>query len=146
MRQSLFGFIALTVALGLFAVMDVLISNDLNYEKPDKSRAYLNFIRIDPADTVTNTKDRRIPEPPPPQDMPETPDFSAATEREERGARGASCALAMPRGELSHQSKLEIGGQVCVRSRNRLSLADDDNTKNPQFFFFVSDPEPTLFD
>ena len=49
MRQSLFGFIALTLALGLFAVMDVLISNDLNYEKPDKSRAYLNFIRIDPA-------------------------------------------------------------------------------------------------
>ena len=80
MRQSLFGFIAITLALGLFAVMDVLISNDLDYEKPNKSRAYLNFIRLDPADTVTNTKDRRIPEPPPPQDMPETPDFSAAVD------------------------------------------------------------------
>ena len=68
------------LALGLFAVMDVLISNDLDYEKPNKSRAYLNFIRLDPADTVTNTKDRRIPEPPPPQDMPETPDFSAAVD------------------------------------------------------------------
>ena len=78
MRQSLFGFIALGLALSLFAVMNVLISNDLNYDKPDRSRAYLNFIRIDPADTITNTKDRRIPEPPLPQDMPETPDFSAA--------------------------------------------------------------------
>ena len=46
MRQSLFGFIAITLALGLFAVMDVLISNDLDYEKPNKSRAYLNLSLI----------------------------------------------------------------------------------------------------
>jgi len=74
MRQSLFGFIALGLALSLFAVMNVLISNDLNYDKPDRSRAYLNFIRIDPADTITNTKDRRIPEPPLPvvSDSPAT--------------------------------------------------------------------------
>ncbi len=69
---------AVLAALSLFWFMNVLVRNDGIFEKPDRSHAYLNFVRIDPADDDVQTKDRRIPEPPPPpEEAPETPDFSA---------------------------------------------------------------------
>ena len=69
---------AVLAALSLFWFMNMLVRNDGIFEKPDKTHAYLNFIRIDPANDDVQTKDRRIPEPPPPpEEAPETPDFSA---------------------------------------------------------------------
>ena len=69
--------VAIAATLSLFWFMNVLISNDAIFEKPDRNRAYLDFVRVDPADDDVNTKDRRIPEPPPPpEEAPETPDFS----------------------------------------------------------------------
>ncbi len=69
---------AVFAALSLFWFMNVLVRNDGIFEKPDRSHAYLNFVRIDPADDDVQTKDRRIPEPPPPpEEAPDTPDFSA---------------------------------------------------------------------
>ncbi len=77
-RQLGAAALAIGVALSLFTLMNGLIRSDGILEKPDRQRAYLNFIRIDPADTEINTKDRRLPEPPPPpEDVPETPDFAA---------------------------------------------------------------------
>ena len=76
-RQLGTAALAVGVALSLFALMNGLIRSDGILEKPDRQRAYLNFIRLDPADTRINTKDRRLPEPPPPpEEVPETPDFS----------------------------------------------------------------------
>lgn len=72
------GVLALFISAMLFALMDFLISGETELEKPDGSRSYLNFIRIDPVQDDVQTKDRRLPEPPPPPDAPpETPDFSA---------------------------------------------------------------------
>jgi len=69
--------VAVAATLSLFWFMNVLISNDAIFEKPERNRAYLDFVRVDPADDDVNTKDRRIPEPPPPpEEAPETPDFS----------------------------------------------------------------------
>ncbi len=77
LRQLGAASLAVGVALSLFTLMNQLIRSDGILEKPDRQQAYLNFVRIDPADTEINTKDRRLPEPPPPPDeVPETPDFS----------------------------------------------------------------------
>lgn len=72
------GAAAFALAILAFAGMHFLIRTDGFFEQPDRARAYLNFIRVDPADDPVRTKDRRLPEPPPPPDeAPETPDFSA---------------------------------------------------------------------
>ena len=77
-KQLGLGAAALALAFATFSAMHFLIRTDGFFEKPDRSRAYLNFIRLDPADDQVQTKDRRLPEPPPPPDeTPETPDFSA---------------------------------------------------------------------
>ena len=81
-RQLGAASLAVGVALSLFTLMNALIRSDGVLEKPDRQRAYLNFIRIDPADTEINTKDRRLPEPPPPpEEVPETPDFATRIDR-----------------------------------------------------------------
>ena len=77
-KQLGLGAVACALALATFAAMHFLIRTDGIFEEPNRSRTYLNFIRLDPADEQVNTKDRRLPEPPPPPDeTPETPDFSA---------------------------------------------------------------------
>ena len=77
-KQLSFLGLSIIVALGLFWFMHLLIRNDGLFEKPDRQNTYLNFIRIDPNNDDIKTKDRRLPEPPPPPDeIPETPDFSA---------------------------------------------------------------------
>ncbi len=77
-KQFGLGAVACALALATFAAMHFLIRTDGIFEEPNRSRTYLNFIRLDPADEQVNTKDRRLPEPPPPPDeTPETPDFSA---------------------------------------------------------------------
>ena len=81
-RQLGAAGLAIGVALSLFMLMNALIRSDGTLEKPDRQRAYLNFIRIDPTDTEINTKDRRLPEPPPPpEEVPETPDFATRIDR-----------------------------------------------------------------
>lgn len=77
-KQLGLGALALVLAFATFTAMHFLIRTDGFFEKPDRSRTYLNFIRLDPQDDQVQTKDRRLPEPPPPPDeTPETPDFSA---------------------------------------------------------------------
>ncbi|MYF09681.1 MAG: energy transducer TonB, partial [Gammaproteobacteria bacterium] len=53
-RQLGAASLAVGVALSLFTLMNGLIRSDGILEKPDRQRAYLNFIRIDPADTEIN--------------------------------------------------------------------------------------------
>jgi len=76
-KQASAGALAVVSGLALFFVIILLIRSDGIFEKPDRNRSYLNFIRVDPADEDVSTKDRKLPEPPPPPDEPpETPDFS----------------------------------------------------------------------
>ena len=77
-KQAAVFAVAALLALTLFWLMNILIRNDGVFEKPDRQRAYLNFVRIDPSQDDVVTKDRVIPEPPPPpEEAPETPDFSS---------------------------------------------------------------------
>ena len=81
-RQLGAAALAVCAALGLFTLMNGLIRSDAILEKSDRQRAYLNFIRIDPANTEIQTKDRSLPEPPPPpEEVPETPDFATRIDR-----------------------------------------------------------------
>lgn len=79
MVKSIVGcIVAIFISALLFALMNVLISSDNILEKVDSKRSYLNFIRVDPVNDDVRTKDRRLPEPPPPPDAPpETPELSA---------------------------------------------------------------------
>jgi periplasmic protein TonB len=75
------GVIALVISALLFLLMDFLISGEVSLEKKEGDRSYLNFIRVDPSKDDVRTKDRKLPEPPPPPDVPpETPDFAAAVD------------------------------------------------------------------
>jgi len=77
-KQVAGGFAALLITFVLVVCMHFMIRTEGIFEKPDSTHTYLNFIRIDPAKEVTNTKDRHLPEPPPPPDQqPEAPDFSS---------------------------------------------------------------------
>lgn len=59
----------------LFTVMQFMIRADAMFEKPDPSRTYLNFVRVE-QNEETRTKERKLNEPPPPEAPPETPDLS----------------------------------------------------------------------
>lgn len=88
--------LSLLAALGvptlLVLCMYLMVRTDGFFEQPDGKRTYLNFIRVDPAKEVTNTKDRQLPEPPPPPEAPEeTPDFSS-----EMDVVSASLGMNMP--------------------------------------------------
>jgi protein TonB len=64
------------IGLGLFYMMELMIRADAILEKPDKSRAYLNFVRVKQNEDI-RTKERQPPrEPPPPEAPPETPEMS----------------------------------------------------------------------
>ena len=72
------GAAAVLITLFLVICMHLMIRTEGIFEKPDSTHTYLNFIRIEPAKDAINTKDRQLPEPPPPPDQqPETPDFSS---------------------------------------------------------------------
>tara|TARA_R110002073_G_scaffold260303_2_gene423221 strand:- start:115 stop:759 length:645 start_codon:yes stop_codon:yes gene_type:complete len=72
-----FGTLAAAAVIGLtlFTLMQLMIAADTILEKPDPSRTYLNFVRVEQNDDV-RTKDRQLQEPPPPEAPPETPDLS----------------------------------------------------------------------
>lgn len=75
------SLLAALLGLGLFLGMQLLIRNDDVLTKADGQRAYLNFIRVDPADNPPDTKDRKPPpEPPPPEAPPDTPDMASDLE------------------------------------------------------------------
>ena len=75
------ALVALFTSALLFALMDFLISGETILEKKEGDRSYLNFIRVDLSKDDVRTKDRKLPEPPPPPDVPpETPDFNAAAD------------------------------------------------------------------
>lgn len=67
--------VACVIGLLLFMVMQLMIKADAIFEKPDGTRAYLNFVRVEQSEE-TRTKDRKLREPPPPEAPPETPDLS----------------------------------------------------------------------
>ncbi len=68
--------VAIFAGLSLFYLMQIMIKADSLYEKPDKMRTYLNFVRVKQNEEL-RTKERQPPkEPPPPEKPPETPDLS----------------------------------------------------------------------
>ncbi|WP_211355793.1 energy transducer TonB [Colwellia echini] len=65
-------------ALMVFAGMQLMIANDGVFTKKDKNQANLNFVRVDSNKAEVTTKDRRMPEPPPPpESKPDVPSSSA---------------------------------------------------------------------
>ena len=77
-KRASTGIIAILLTLFMFSIMQALVSNDGVFEKPNRESSYLNFIRLNTQEAELNKKDRRLPEPPPPPDeVPETPEFSA---------------------------------------------------------------------
>ena len=68
--------VAIFAGLSLFYLMQIMIKADSLYERPDKIRTYLNFVRVKQTEEL-RTKERQPPkEPPPPEKPPETPDLS----------------------------------------------------------------------
>lgn len=68
---------AVLFGLAIFTGMHFLIATDAILEKPDKEQSYLNFVRVDASQQDVSTKDRRLPEPPPPPEaQPDVPDLS----------------------------------------------------------------------
>ena len=68
--------VAIFAGLSLFYLMQIMIKADSLYERPDKMRTYLNFVRVKQTEEL-RTKERQPPkEPPPPEKPPETPDLS----------------------------------------------------------------------
>lgn len=73
-----FSFVgAVALALLVFFAMRLLVATDGFFMEPDKNRTYLNFVRVDTSNSEVNTKDRRLPEPPPPPEaQPDVPQLS----------------------------------------------------------------------
>ncbi|MEM1112513.1 MAG: energy transducer TonB [Pseudomonadota bacterium] len=74
-KQAATFVLACGIGFALFALMQFMIAADAIFEKPDKSRTYLNFVRVE-QNEETRTKERKLREPPPPEAPPETPDLS----------------------------------------------------------------------
>lgn len=79
-QRSLFiPVAAIVVAALLFLLMQVMIQPDDTLFRTKQDHAYLNFVRVKPADDQARTKDRRLPEPPPDTPPPpQTPDVNVA--------------------------------------------------------------------
>ena len=76
LRSSAFLAVAVFIGLSLFYLMQLMIKADAVLERPDKSRSYLNFVRVKQSEDL-RTKERQPPkEPPPPEQPPETPDLA----------------------------------------------------------------------
>ncbi len=74
-QQLIVGASAIAVGLLLFMLMQMMIRPDLSLFQKKSKHAYLNFVRINPNDRATETKQRKLPdEPPPPEQPPRTPD------------------------------------------------------------------------
>ena len=68
---------AAVFSLLVFIAMQLMIANDGLFEKPDSDRTYLDFVRVDRNLQETQTKDRRIPDPPKPPENPPPPEAQA---------------------------------------------------------------------
>ena len=68
---------AAVFSLLVFIAMQLMIANDGLFEKPDSDRTYLDFVRVDRNLQDTQTKDRRIPDPPKPPENPPPPEAQA---------------------------------------------------------------------
>lgn len=76
-KYSASGAMAIIFGLAIFTGMHFLIAVEGVLEKPDKEQTYLNFVRVDTSQQDVSTKDRRLPEPPPPpESQPDVPDLS----------------------------------------------------------------------
>ncbi|MEM0955398.1 MAG: energy transducer TonB [Pseudomonadota bacterium] len=73
-HASMFGT-ACVIGLLMFMLMQFMIRADAIFEKPDSSKTYLNFVRVEQSEE-TRTKERKLREPPPPEPPPDTPDLS----------------------------------------------------------------------
>lgn len=88
---------ALFVALALFTLMQIMIKPDTSLLKKSGDHAYLNFVRVKASDRPTETKQRKLPdEPPPPEQPPQTPDVNVQSQ-----AQQSSPSLAMNLPNLS---------------------------------------------
>lgn len=78
MRQHVFtGGSALLIAFILFNLMQFMIKADTSLFLNKSDHAYLNFVRVKPSDQVLETKQRKLPdEPPPPEQPPSAPQMT----------------------------------------------------------------------
>jgi len=75
-QQLALGGSAVLIALLLFLVMQMLIRPDMSLFQKKGEHAYLNFVRVKPNDRVAETKQRKLPEEPPPPEQPKTPEVT----------------------------------------------------------------------
>jgi protein TonB len=77
MKQFLIGGSSILIAFGLFVTMSLMISPDTSLFMKKSDHAYLNFVRVKPNDRIAETKERKLPdEPPPPEQPPQTPEVT----------------------------------------------------------------------
>lgn len=91
-RYVFMPIIAICVVLALFVFMQMMIRPDGTFLKGGGERTYLNFVRVKPTDQAAQTKDRRLPEPPPDTPPPpQTPNVDISSDT----AAASSPALSM---------------------------------------------------
>ena len=75
-RTALMWVLSAFVGATLFYVMHLMIRPDAIFEKPEKNRVFLDFVRVK-QNEITQTKKRKPPpEPPSPEETPETPELT----------------------------------------------------------------------
>ena len=72
-------FLAIIASIGIFFLMQSLITSDLLNKKKDNDISYLEFIRVNQDDTLQE-RDRRIPDRPKPEKPPPPPDIELQQE------------------------------------------------------------------
>jgi protein TonB len=80
MKQHVFtGGASLLIAFTLFILMHFMIKADTSLFEKKGDHTYLNFVRVKPTDQTLETKQRKLPdEPPPPEQAPSAPQMTVA--------------------------------------------------------------------
>jgi len=95
MRQLVIGGAALLIGFGSFMVMQFMIKPDMSLFAKKGDHAYLNFVRVKANERMAETKERKLPdEPPPPEEPPSTPDMTVPNDAP--APTSAKLAMQMP--------------------------------------------------
>jgi protein TonB len=95
MKQIVIGSIAALIGFSLFVVMQLMIKPDMSLFAKKSDHTYLNFVRVKPNDRIAETKERKLPdEPPPPEQPPQTPDMTVP--HDAPAPTSAKLAMQMP--------------------------------------------------
>ena len=75
-RAMLMWGLSAFVGATLFYAMHLMIRPDAIFEKPEKNRVFLDFVRVKQNETTQTKKRKPPPEPPSPEETPETPELT----------------------------------------------------------------------